>query len=200
MTTIAHQVPPAWTPPRTWTPPPTFAQPSTPLTYRPAAGGAVAISIAASSLVLVAMGIVGAAVGTGRGGAGRGFLVTPQGRAEAWDGRSSLICNGDDRMTVRNKTADTGSQPAVIANGSCQLTMIDCRVKGQTGLIANGNVQVIVSGGSITGVTNSVIANGDARVELRGGARVVGQVLDTGGHVVRQGSRRPVSGGDPLDK
>jgi hypothetical protein len=64
--------------------------------------------------------------------------------------------------------------------------MINCRLKGQPGLVANGNSQVIVNGGSITGGSTSVTVTGYARVELRGGARVVGQVLEAGnGHLVR---------------
>lgn len=173
MTTLSMQVPPGWTPPPTWTPPSHFPEESVPLAYKPAQGAAVAVIVLALVGGIAAAGGVVFAVSGGRG--------SPALRREAWDGRSTLICNGNDTLTIRNKTADMGSQPAVVVNGACRLTLINCRVKGQPGIIANGPARVTVTGGSITGVSTAVIATDGATVEMRGGARLVGQVMESGG-------------------
>jgi archaellum component FlaG (FlaF/FlaG flagellin family) len=73
----------------------------------------------------------------------------------------------------------------MIANGNCTLTLIDCNIRGETGLIANGPVHVIVDGGRITGRKVAVMATGGATVELRRGAVLEGAVNELGGRVIR---------------
>jgi hypothetical protein len=91
------------------------------------------------------------------------------------------VLHGTDAMTVSNKTANVPGTTAIVANGMCKMTLTNVRAHGETGLVANGGVHVIVNGGAISGTTNSVIANGGAVVELRGGAKIEGSVVENGG-------------------
>jgi LSD1 subclass zinc finger protein len=173
LVTVAPAVPPAWRPPPTWTPPAHFPAQSVQLSYRRTSSMATGL---VTGVILVAVGGVVAAV-----------LLTTSGwgRAAMWDGSKSLVCNGNDAVVVKERTVDARANPAMIANGNCTLTLIDCNIRGETGLIANGPVHVIVDGGRITGRKVAVMATGGATVELRRGAVLEGTVNELGGRVVR---------------
>jgi hypothetical protein len=92
-----------------------------------------------------------------------------------------VVCMSGSKKIANEKVG------AIIASGSCVVTLTGCTVTGNPAIVATDQARVLVVGGSIepSGMV-AVIANGNATVELRSGAKLSGQVLEQGnGRVVR---------------
>jgi len=98
------------------------------------------------------------------------FLTTGSGLALlsgfAWDGKETLVCGGNDQITVTGINANlTGT--AIEAGGNCHVKVIDSTLKAGTVVEAAGNADVTFQGGSIEGTT-AVDASGNAHVRFNG--------------------------------
>jgi hypothetical protein len=91
-----------------------------------------------------------------------------------WDGKSQLVCSGNNHMTIEGKTADLGGI-AITAEGNCRLTLVRCNIKGNVAVEAKHNAVVTIEGGSVSGKRKALIASENATINVRG-ARVDGGV------------------------
>ncbi len=189
MQTVLPQTPAGWQPPSVWAPPPQFQFPQPSLAYRETSNGARVLI-----LVLVSAGIVAAiAVLAGVllmvGGTSTTVTVsstsapvtspivvttTPQPTGGINVTTSDrMICTGGEKKLTDQK------YEAVIANGDCVLTLKSCTLTGSPGIVATGNARVIVDGGEIRPASGiAVVVSGNARVELKGGAKLTGQIIE----------------------
>jgi hypothetical protein len=95
---------------------------------------------------------------------------------KSWDGKSTLECKGNDKISLTGITASAG----VKASANCELTMVGVHLTAPVGVDASGNAKVTMTGGSITASTNSVVAANAAHVELVG-TKVTGKSKTSGG-------------------
>jgi len=97
----------------------------------------------------------------------------------AWDGQSTLLCTGNDSITVSNVVVNAAFSPAIQADGLCVLNLLNANVTAPVVIVATGASTVNVTGGSLTGSTHAVEASGTATVNVvgasaTGGAEVSG--------------------------
>jgi hypothetical protein len=92
----------------------------------------------------------------------------------SWDGRSPLVCSGNNHMTIEGKSVDLGGT-VITAEGNCQLRLVRCNIKGGVAVEAKHNAVVTIEGGSVTGKRKALIATENATINVRG-ARVDGGV------------------------
>jgi len=100
--------------------------------------------------------------------------------ASAWDGVSTLVCTGNQQVTLIGQTANLPGMRAITASGNCQLTIVNCTITAQDVITASGNSRVTITGGAITGSGTSIVASGNATVTVAGTA-VEGRVRRSGG-------------------
>lgn len=86
-----------------------------------------------------------------------------------WDGKSTLVCKGNDRISVQNVTARLPGKTAIKAINNCKLTLIDVRVEeSDIALFANGNAKVEVKRGRLAGKKKAIDATAIAKIRLVG--------------------------------
>jgi hypothetical protein len=96
--------------------------------------------------------------------------------AAKWDGKSTFECGGNDAVTLTGVTASAG----VKASANCQLTLVNVNITAPVGVEASGNSTVTVTGGSVTGSSNSAVASANGKVNFVG-TKVSGPVKKSGG-------------------
>jgi hypothetical protein len=104
-----------------------------------------------------------------------------------WNGQQPLLCSGNDTVTLDGVTANLPGTTVVRAYGNCELTLsnstlsgnvaveaagnahvhlVNCRMTAASvGVMAGGNAQVVVGGGSLVGGVAAAQAQGNAHVE-----------------------------------
>jgi hypothetical protein len=105
--------------------------------------------------------------------------VPSAGGAAKWDGKTPLVCAGNNAMTVTGVTANIAAT-AITAIGSCTLTLVNVDITGATAIEAGGAATVTVQGGKINGSAFAVHAGGGAKVTLSG-TKVTGKTQAIGG-------------------
>lgn len=95
-------------------------------------------------------------------------VTTKQPAALGWDGTTSLMCGDGDVVTVERVTARLPGDVAVIAKGTCQLTLVDCVVEAGIAIQAVGGAQVTVQGGTLSGSEAAIDARDRADVQTFG--------------------------------
>ncbi len=95
--------------------------------------------------------------------------------AATWDGKSTYTCDGNENVSLKGVKATAG----VVAGGNCHLTLDNCNITAPIGISSDGNARVTVTGGSITGSTNSIKADGLSQVTVTG-ATIKGKVAKDG--------------------
>ncbi len=93
---------------------------------------------------------------------------TGGGKAGTWDGKSTFVCKGNDKVTLSGVTATIAAGSAITASANCQLTLTNVTIAAPVGIDASGNAKVTVSGGSISGTEAAVKAKGLAQVTFSG--------------------------------
>jgi hypothetical protein len=89
-------------------------------------------------LAAVCLSIVSACRGGGGGGGSGGG---------DWDGKSMLLCGGDQVVHLSKRKIEMADGPVVTAGGNCQLTIDDCDFKSPRVLSVGGSAKVTVKGG-----------------------------------------------------
>lgn len=100
-------------------------------------------------------------------------------KAASWDGKSTLECKGNDVMAIEGVTA-TVSDTAIKASGNCQLTLTNVKITAPVGIEAGGVAKVVVTGGSINGSANTIVAQNSASVTVSG-TQLTGKTKKVGG-------------------
>jgi hypothetical protein len=90
-------------------------------------------------LSLVCLSMVSACRGGDGGGGGGG--------GGDWDGRSMLLCGGNQVVHISKRKIEMAEGPVVTAGGNCQLTIDDCDFKSARILSVGGDAKVTVKGG-----------------------------------------------------
>lgn len=195
LTTLAPETPPGWKPPPVWTPPPGMAAPGHALPYRRDDSMLIAAGCSAGVLMFLALSI-GFALLDSRDRASPETTaprdVTPAvvthvtaepipaarpaapgaKRLEggAWDGRTPILCAGDDVVTLTGRVARVTASPLVRASGRCQVRLTDCDLTAPTVLDLSDDARATVERGRLasTSAGNKVlVAAGRSRVVLR---------------------------------
>jgi hypothetical protein len=155
-------------------------------------GGGVA-KMGAAIAVLVLAGAVSVVVWLRRAPSGR---ETPA--PSEWDGRTPLVCRGDQRIHIVGCRASLEGKTAVDASNGCEITLERCTVRARIGVSAAHDAKVrlvgcdvqaataialqqhasaVVEGGRIEGTEQALHLWHDTRVDVRGGAAVVGRIV-----------------------
>ena len=92
----------------------------------------------------------------------------------SWNGRSTLVCGGNDQGTVSG-VITTLPTTAIIASGNCQLVVEGAQITAPTVVEASGNSRVVFRGGSLTGNAQFANVSANATVVVEG-AQVTGPV------------------------
>ncbi len=93
---------------------------------------------------------------------------TGGGKAAAWDGKSTFVCKGNDKVSLSGVTATIASGSAIKASANCRLTMTNMIISAPVGIEASGNARVTVSGGAVTGSEAAAKASGLAKITFSG--------------------------------
>jgi hypothetical protein len=93
----------------------------------------------------------------------------------SWDGKSTFTCDGNDAVTLKGVKATAG----IVAGGNCQLKCDGCTITAPIGVSSDGNAKVTLTGGSLTGTTNAIKAEGISTVTVTG-CTVKGKVSKEG--------------------
>ena len=105
------------------------------------------------------------------------------GTAATWDGTTTFECGGNDAPILSGQTVTLTASPAIRTRANCRLTLENMNITAPVVIDAQGNSRVTVTGGSLNGAQNSIVASANASVDV-GGATVTGPVQRSGnGHV-----------------
>jgi len=96
--------------------------------------------------------------------------------AAGWDGKTPLSCGGNDVLTITGVTAVAG----VKASANCTLALTGVTITAPVAIEASANAKVTMTGGTIVASTSSVVASGNAKVDLVG-TKVTGKAKASGG-------------------
>lgn len=107
--------------------------------------------------------------------AATGAVATPA----VWDGVSTFECAGNTVTTLSNQAATVTASPAIRTRANCRLTLMNMNITAPVVIDAQANSQVTVVGGSLSGSQNSIVAAGNAQVNVTG-ATVTGPVQRSG--------------------
>lgn len=88
--------------------------------------------------------------------------------ATAWDGKSTFECGGSEVVKLEAITASLPTGTAIKASVNCQLTLVNMNITAPVAIEAVGNAKVTVTGGSLQGSTNSIVAAANAQVTVTG--------------------------------
>ncbi len=94
--------------------------------------------------------------------------------ALGWDGTTPLTCGGNDQIDVSGVTASFSAGSAIIASGNCHVSCTNCTLKAPVAVEADGNGEVKLINGTITGTVTSLNATGNGNIDVLGNATVVG--------------------------
>jgi hypothetical protein len=84
-----------------------------------------------------------------------------------WDGKSTYTCmNGNN--VIKGVKAKITSGPAIKAMGNCKLTLQNVEITAPVAIEALGNAEIVVTGGTLEGTTNSVSAMGNVKITVTG--------------------------------
>jgi hypothetical protein len=86
-------------------------------------------------------------------------------RAWMWDGSSTFVCEGNDSLSMKNKTAKIGDGPAIELRDNCQLSCTDCTLEGEIAVVASGNAKLELTGGSLVGTEAAIEMRSNAKLE-----------------------------------
>ncbi|MBW2254173.1 MAG: hypothetical protein JRI25_06185 [Deltaproteobacteria bacterium] len=81
-----------------------------------------------------------------------------------WDGEAPFVCKGNDVVTLDHPDAHFEDGVAVTAEGNCALTLIEPNLSAPTALLARGNAEVSVLGGTLRGTDAAIRAEGLAKI------------------------------------
>ena len=131
-------------------------------------------------LLLVLAGIFIVVIVMAMGGSNSSSAATPKAPKDtSWDGKSTLVCATGDAMRVSNVTASIASGVAVKASGNCVLELVGVNLSAPVAIDASANAKVSLRGGSVKGATHSIVAGGNASVDVQGVA-LIGPTKRTG--------------------
>jgi hypothetical protein len=102
----------------------------------------------------------------------------------AWDGSTPLTCGGNDELEVEGVTATFAMGSAIVATGNCHVTCRSCALNAPVAVRADGNGQVTLVNGSVTGADASLAASGNGTINVTGNAQVVGPTRQSGNGTV----------------
>lgn len=105
----------------------------------------------------------GSGLGAGLGGIG------------GWNGKTPILCGGNDEMTMTGVRAVFGSGTAVTVGGNCHFTCKSCDLEAPQVISAGGNAQVDLIDCVVKG-TQAVVAGGNSEVRIVGASHVFGTV------------------------
>jgi hypothetical protein len=134
--------------------------------------------------VLLLFGLSSAGVGVSRckGGSVLSSL--------SWNGSESLVCAGNQEISVSNVKGSFASGSAISASGNCHVTCTHCELSAPTIVDATGNARVTLTSGSALGSTLLVTATGNAVVNVAEGTQVSGEVKQFGNAKVTVPAKR----------
>lgn len=96
-----------------------------------------------------------------------------------WDGAAPFICQGSEKKTISGVTAKFDTGPAVLAQGSCQLTIVDSTIEAPVALEVAGAAKVTMTGGALIGSDAALVAGGASQSTFSG-TTVQGEVKKKG--------------------
>lgn len=105
--------------------------------------------------------------------------VVVAGGASDWDGSAPFVCQGSQKKTISGVTAKLTEGPAVLAQGSCELTIVDSTIEAPVALELTGSAKVTMQGGAITGSDVAIQAGGASKSTFSG-TQVTGKVVKKG--------------------
>jgi hypothetical protein len=100
-------------------------------------------------------------------------------KAATWDGKAGYKCDGNENVMFDGVTAKLSSGAAISVDGNCHVTLKNCHITAPTGIEADGNGQVTVEGGDLTGTDTAIKAVGISKITVNG-AKVTGKVTKDG--------------------
>lgn len=188
MRTVAEHTPRGWQPPPVWTPPAHFPAPSVPIQYhrRPSAALFVAPIFA-----LIAISGAGAALWmtntrstssfqSSPGGVQVAPMVptaAPLGKAQAWDGRSTLSCGMGETLEIEGKRAKVDGT-VINASIGCTVRIKNSTLEGDTVVTAAINAKVEVENSTLSAERVAIDAAQAAQITVTKGSRLISE--DTG--------------------
>jgi hypothetical protein len=166
-----HAVTPqGWAPPPQWLPPPQYTvHVVQPMPYRKvsSAVGCIVLATVLIPLILVIAGAVLAFTLRPKGAPPSLPAETPaEETAEAWDGTSTLRCDGSEKIKVSGIHMTAPIAEVIVADGSCSVVIEDSTLKGETIVRADSNTKVIIRRGSIEAGRKLTDLSSSAKLEI----------------------------------
>lgn len=97
-----------------------------------------------------------------------------------------VLCGGNQKIAYTNRTFQVASGPAILAGGSCKVTLTNCTVTatdpgfGMGAITAGGSASVSMSNTKVSG-SPALTAGGSANVAMTGGSLEGAVAIDSGG-------------------
>ncbi|NUO51918.1 MAG: hypothetical protein HOV80_23965 [Polyangiaceae bacterium] len=148
-----HAVTPqGWAPPPQWLPPPQYTiHVYQPMPYKKgsSAAGCIALAILLIPVTIAVGGGVWAAAQAKRVPSRTPAETPAEAETEAWDGTSTLRCDGSEKIKVSGIHMSAPLAEVVVADGSCSVVIEDSTLKGDTVIRVDGSAKVMIRRGSI---------------------------------------------------
>jgi hypothetical protein len=85
-----------------------------------------------------------------------------------WDGKEPFTCGGVDEVVIKKVKAKLDGETAITVSANCKLSLVDVDLDAEVGILARGNGEVTIKGGSIKGSKAAIVAEANATVTGKG--------------------------------
>jgi len=107
---------------------------------------------------------------------------------------TGILCGGSEEMEYTKQTFNVATGPAILAGGSCKMTLTDCQITahspgfGMAAVVAGGSAVVTMVNTTVNG-SPALSTGGSATVDLQGGSLQGDVAVEAGGsaHVKASG-------------
>jgi hypothetical protein len=115
-----------------------------------------------------------------------GLGVRPVGAAG--DGAKPVSCSGSKVLSIQGATIKSGTLPAVVASGSCRVTIVDSHVSSDLlGIDVSGSAELTIKNSVVSGKLRAISVSGSGHVIAKGSRFIGGRSISGSGRWTDQG-------------
>jgi hypothetical protein len=102
-----------------------------------------------------------------------------------------ISCSGSKVITIDGASIKGGKLPAVMASGSCRVTIVDSQVSSDLLAIdVSGSAELVIKNSVVTGKLRAISVSGSAHVIAKGSRFIGGKSVSGSGSWTDQGGNR----------
>jgi hypothetical protein len=97
------------------------------------------------------------------------IALLPIGCKSSWDGKSPLVCQNNESLSLKDCNANLPGQVAIRAENNCTLTLTRCTITADTAIAAENNTKLHLVDTVLVGKQVGLAASNHVTVDAKGG-------------------------------